>query len=54
MKNVGLNACGVQEVKLQEMKETNGGIIPILILGAALWRLYNGCKEAAASVGQES
>jgi len=38
-------------MKAQEMKETNGGIICILILGLA-WGLYNGYKEAEAAAGK--
>ena len=33
MKNLDLNAYGVEEINVVEMKEIEGGIIPIIIIG---------------------
>ena len=31
MKNLDLNNCGVQEMNAEEMRKTEGGILPILL-----------------------
>jgi lactobin A/cerein 7B family class IIb bacteriocin len=31
MKNLDLNNCGVQEMNAEEMRATEGGIIPLLV-----------------------
>ena len=42
MKSLELNALGLEEMSLEESKQTNGGIIPLLILAAAAL-LVTGC-----------
>ncbi len=46
MKNLDLNACGVQEMQQQEMINTNGGFIPLVFWGVAI-----SAKAVAGMVG---
>ncbi|MEN8122814.1 MAG: class IIb bacteriocin, lactobin A/cerein 7B family [Bacteroidota bacterium] len=41
MKNLDLEQMGVQEMNAVELKETDGGLIPLLIIGGML--LLSGC-----------
>ena len=61
MKNFDLKACGVSEISLKEMEETNGGwiIAAITIIGAIIYVIDNwddfvdGLKEGYEAYGKK-
>ena len=57
MNNLNLKACGVSEMTDLEVRETNGGIFPLVILGvvitakAAAWIAAGTVAAAAFAAG---
>lgn len=49
MKNLDLNALGVETMSMQEMKTTDGGIIAALAVGFLGALIYDICKDPKGS-----
>jgi len=54
MQTLDLNAYGVQAMSHQEMVETNGGILPLIIFGGKFLFKYKKTKAATSLVVKAS
>jgi len=50
MKSLNLNAYGVSEMNQQELVETNGGIIPLVIAGITVGKVVGAVLKCGAVI----